>query len=86
VGADLACKGVCVLQSHVNMLDQVLTLPANAVSVPLPASGSGPNGNGVAIETFNSTAYPILLMGATLHILPASAAPSLMTMQTATAG
>jgi len=71
------------VQSHVNILDTVLTLPANSVSVPLPAADSGPNGNGVAIETFNGTAYPVLLMGATLPVLPASAAPSMMSVQTA---
>ncbi|DBA69867.1 hypothetical protein WJX79_003118 [Trebouxia sp. C0005] len=70
-------------RSHVNILDTVLTLPTNSVSVPLPAANSGPNGTGVAIETFNGTAYPVLLMGATLPVLPASAAPSMMSVQTA---
>ena len=45
---------LCFVQSFVNVLDGVLTLPANAVPVPLPAAGSGPN-NGVGIETFNMT-------------------------------
>ena len=70
------------LQSHVNLLDRVLTLPANTTPVPLLEPGSGPGG-GVAIETFNATAYPVLLMAASLPVLPASAAPSLMSMQTA---
>ena len=69
------------LQSHVSLLDKVLTLPANAVAVPLPAAGSGPNG-GVAIETFNATAYPVLLTGAILPVLLASAAPSMMSTPT----
>ena len=77
------CIWYTVLQAHVNILDQVLTLPANSVSVPLPGPNSGPNGTGVAIETFNGTAYPVLLMGATLPSLPASAAPSMMSLQTA---
>lgn len=47
-------KAVCCLQSYVNLLDGVLALPANAVPVPLPAAGSGPN-NGVGIEAFNMT-------------------------------
>ena len=48
-------RAVCCLQSYVNLLDGVLALPANAVPVPLPAAGSGPN-NGVGIESFNMTA------------------------------
>ncbi|KAL3150662.1 hypothetical protein ABBQ32_000460 [Trebouxia sp. C0010 RCD-2024] len=41
-------------RSFVNLLDGVLALPANAVPVPLPAAGSGPN-NGIGIVTFNMT-------------------------------
>ena len=48
---------LCRLQSYVNLLDGVLALPANAVPVPLPVAGSGPN-NGVGIETFNMTNSP----------------------------
>lgn len=58
----LPCDDVAVcnaVQSYVDILDAVLSVPVNTAPVPLPAVGSGPNG-AIGIATFNMTASSIM--------------------------